>query len=452
MTGTEVKVADRISDRVLVKDEYLIRIVKTNGGYMKHHYIDESNRNDHDNENDVTVVTTTELSQKNVDISILVDSNKRKFIDIATTDVTENSMNRNNTTDIDATTTHCDGHDDSTNQTNRSKIDHDRDVEVTKKVPMKKRHQTSRPSKEDRLCSYALQDIPCPHAKCSYNHNLSQFLSSKPPDIGDRCYLFDTYGYCSYGITCRFGDSHIDRMTCMNITRSDHQNTTTDTTTSSSSTSGGSKQQQINVLSKEVQLHLRKKRYDYWSNKKKMIVDAVLVHDDVNVVTEVATAADVDVDIPVVINTTIAYSQIKNDNIAASDDSNGNDGTMRVTFGDAIINNNILNEYITDPLSTATSTTPSTTIITALTKNDSSSILSTAQIPMLTPIIPIPSQHHSILVPSICLSTITTLHKPVGEVSLKPYPTKSMKLLDFSDKVFYLFLLLIFFLSLIIYL
>jgi hypothetical protein len=381
----------------------------------------------------------------------LVDSNKRKFIDIATTDVTENSMNRNTTTDIDATgtTARCDGDDDSTNQTNRSRIDYGRDVEVTKKVPMKKRHQTSRPSKEDRLCSYALQGIPCPHDKCSYNHNLSQFLSSKPPDIGDRCYLFDTYGYCSYGITCRFGDSHIDRMNCMNITRSDHQNTTTATTaSSSSSTSGGKKQQQINVLSKEVQLHLRKKRYDYWSNKKKMIVDAVLVHDDVDVVTEVATAAavDVDVDIPVVINTIIANSQIKNDDIAASDDSNGNDGNMRVTFGDTIINNSILNEYITDPLSTDTSTTPSTTIITASTKNDNnSSILSTAPIPMLTPTppIPIPSQHHSILVPSICLSTITTLHKPVGEVSLKPYPTKSMKLLDFSDKVFYLFLLLL---------
>jgi predicted phage tail protein len=235
----------------------------------------------------------------------------------------------------------------------------------------------------------------------------------------------------------------------MNITRSDHQNTTTATTaSSSSSTSGGKKQQQINVLSKEVQLHLRKKRYDYWSNKKKMIVDAVLVHDDVDVVTEVATAAavDVDVDIPVVINTIIANSQIKNDDIAASDDSNGNDGNMRVTFGDTIINNSILNEYITDPLSTDTSTTPSTTIITASTKNDNnSSILSTAPIPMLTPTppIPIPSQHHSILVPSICLSTITTLHKPVGEVSLKPYPTKSMKLLDFSDKVFYLFLLLL---------
>ena len=442
MTGTDVKVADRISDRVLVKDEYLIRIVKTNGGYMKHHHIDESNSNDrNDNGNDV--VTTTELSQKNIDISILVDSNKRKFIDIATTDVTGNSMNRNTTTDIDATTARCDGDDDSTNQTNRSRIDHDRDVEVTKKVPMKKRHQTSRPSKEDRLCSYALQGIPCPHDKCSYNHNLSLFLSSKPPDIGDRCYLFDTYGYCSYGITCRFGDSHIDRMTCMNITRSDHQNIIT--ASSSSSTSGGNKQQQINVLSKEVQLHLRKKRYDYWSNKKKkMIVDAVLIHDDVDVVTEVATAAAVDV--PVVINTIIANSQIKNDDIAASDDSNGNDGNMRVTFGDTIINNNIQNEYIIDPLSTDTSTTPSTTIITTSTKNDNNSIiLSTAPIPMLTPTppIPIPSQHHSILVPSICLSTITTLHKPVREVSLKPYPTKSMKLLDFSDKVCYLFLLLL---------
>lgn len=445
--ATEVKVADRISDRVLVKDEYLIRIVKTNGVYIKHHHnIDESNGNSNDSNdegNDVTVVTTTEVSQENVDLSILVDSNKRKFIDIATTDVTENNININTTTnnvDINATTD--DNIANNHHHNNQSKIDRDRDAEVNKKIPMKKRHQTSRPSKEDRLCSYALQGVPCPHDKCSYSHDLSQFLSSKPPDIGDRCYLFDTYGFCSYGITCRFGDSHIDRITCMNITRSDHQNTTTTTGASATTTTGGSmgsKPQQINVLSKEVQLHLRKKRYDYWSNKKKMSVDAVLVehdNDDV-VVTEVvtdaaATAVGGGVDVPVVINATIVCSPIKNDDMSASGGNNGSDDNIQVTSGDDVVNNNILNDdskiNITDPLSIPTSTTSSTIITTSI-NNDSSSILSTALIP--TP----SSQHHSLqVVPSTCPST--TLHKPV-EVSLKPYPTKSMKLLDFSNKVYY---------------
>ena len=440
--ATEVKVADRISDRVLVKDEY----VKTNGVYIKHHHnIDESNGNSNDEGNDVTVVTTTEVSQENVDLSILVDSNKRKFIDIATTDVTENNININTTTnnvDINATTD--DNIANSHHHNNQSKIDRDRDAEVNKKIPMKKRHQTSRPSKEDRLCSYALQGVPCPHDKCSYSHDLSQFLSSKPPDIGDRCYLFDTYGFCSYGITCRFGDSHIDRITCMNITRSDHQNTTTTTTTTSGATtgSGGGKSQQINVLSKEVQLHLRKKRYDYWSNKKMMSVDAVLVEHDNNevVVTEVVTDAAAvvggGVDVPVVINTTIVCSQIKNDDMSASGDNNGSDVNIQVTSGDDVVNNNILNDdskiNITDPLSIPTSTTSSTIITTSI-NNDSCSIISTAPISILTPTLS--SQHHSLqVVPSTCPST--TLHKPV-EVSLKPYPTKSMKLLDFSNKVYY---------------
>lgn len=33
-------------------------------------------------------------------------------------------------------------------------------------------------------------------------------MSTKPADIGERCYLYDTFGKCAYGLTCRFAKAH----------------------------------------------------------------------------------------------------------------------------------------------------------------------------------------------------------------------------------------------------
>lgn len=49
----------------------------------------------------------------------------------------------------------------------------------------------------------------CPFGdKCHFLHNISDYLSSKPADIGDNCYLFDTFGKCTYGLSCRFAKAH----------------------------------------------------------------------------------------------------------------------------------------------------------------------------------------------------------------------------------------------------
>ena len=45
--------------------------------------------------------------------------------------------------------------------------------------------------------------------KCRYCHDCAQFLSQKPPDLGTSCYLFDTFGKCSFGLACRFGSVHM---------------------------------------------------------------------------------------------------------------------------------------------------------------------------------------------------------------------------------------------------
>ena len=45
--------------------------------------------------------------------------------------------------------------------------------------------------------------------KCRYTHDIAKYMSSKPPDISNECYLFKTYGKCPYGRACRFAGSHL---------------------------------------------------------------------------------------------------------------------------------------------------------------------------------------------------------------------------------------------------
>lgn len=33
-------------------------------------------------------------------------------------------------------------------------------------------------------------------------------MASKPADIGESCYLYDTFGKCAYGLSCRFAKAH----------------------------------------------------------------------------------------------------------------------------------------------------------------------------------------------------------------------------------------------------
>lgn len=56
----------------------------------------------------------------------------------------------------------------------------------------------------------SLQDNrECPFGdKCHFHHDVAKYLASKPADIGDSCYLYDTFGKCTYGLMCRFAKAH----------------------------------------------------------------------------------------------------------------------------------------------------------------------------------------------------------------------------------------------------
>ncbi|XP_074469764.1 tRNA-dihydrouridine(47) synthase [NAD(P)(+)]-like [Sebastes fasciatus] len=63
---------------------------------------------------------------------------------------------------------------------------------------------------EKRLCLSVIQDNrECPYGdKCLFHHSVSEYFASKPADIGESCYLYDTFGKCAYGLSCRFAKAH----------------------------------------------------------------------------------------------------------------------------------------------------------------------------------------------------------------------------------------------------
>ncbi|XP_066525035.1 tRNA-dihydrouridine(47) synthase [NAD(P)(+)]-like [Hoplias malabaricus] len=60
-----------------------------------------------------------------------------------------------------------------------------------------------------RLCPSVTQDRKCFYGdKCKFIHDVADYMSTKPADLGERCFLYDTFGRCMYGITCRFSGAH----------------------------------------------------------------------------------------------------------------------------------------------------------------------------------------------------------------------------------------------------
>lgn len=117
-----------------------------------------------------------------------------------------------------------------------------------KKVALKDRHQNAHPDKEDRMCSSVIKGAKCLFSDCKYSHDILGYLSRKEPDLGPVCHQFETFGFCSNGVMCRFGSSHIDAATGENLRRSEELG-------------GVIERKTINVLDKEAQTMLRKKKY-----------------------------------------------------------------------------------------------------------------------------------------------------------------------------------------------
>eukprot|EP01089_Gocevia_fonbrunei_P017290 TRINITY_DN5574_c0_g1_i1.p1 TRINITY_DN5574_c0_g1~~TRINITY_DN5574_c0_g1_i1.p1 ORF type:complete len:625 (+),score=148.68 TRINITY_DN5574_c0_g1_i1:88-1962(+) len=72
-------------------------------------------------------------------------------------------------------------------------------------VPKRERH-THTP--KNTICFRFASGTSCPNEPCKFSHDAEAFLSQKPADIGQSCYIWDITGKCRYGLTCRFGSCH----------------------------------------------------------------------------------------------------------------------------------------------------------------------------------------------------------------------------------------------------
>uniref|UniRef100_A0A8C0FW50 tRNA-dihydrouridine(47) synthase [NAD(P)(+)] n=1 Tax=Bubo bubo TaxID=30461 RepID=A0A8C0FW50_BUBBB len=46
-------------------------------------------------------------------------------------------------------------------------------------------------------------------ARCRFLHDVGEYMAAKPADLGRSCVLFETFGKCIYGVTCRFAQAHL---------------------------------------------------------------------------------------------------------------------------------------------------------------------------------------------------------------------------------------------------
>ncbi|XP_053159321.1 tRNA-dihydrouridine(47) synthase [NAD(P)(+)]-like [Hemicordylus capensis] len=106
---------------------------------------------------------------------------------------------------------------------------------------------------KDRLCPSIVQERADKcffGSQCHFLHDVKEYLAKKPPDLGDCCILFETFGKCIYGATCRFARAHFGE-DCKNVINVDRLK------------QWEGKPMVKNSLSKELQQKLRKKKVSF---------------------------------------------------------------------------------------------------------------------------------------------------------------------------------------------
>ncbi|XP_068021091.1 tRNA-dihydrouridine(47) synthase [NAD(P)(+)]-like [Melanerpes formicivorus] len=65
---------------------------------------------------------------------------------------------------------------------------------------------------QNRLCPSVTQGCAekCSFGpRCRFLHDVAAYMATKPADLGSSCVLFQTFGQCSFGVTCRFAQAHL---------------------------------------------------------------------------------------------------------------------------------------------------------------------------------------------------------------------------------------------------
>lgn len=88
---------------------------------------------------------------------------------------------------------------------------------------------------------------------CRFSHDVTAFMATSPSYLPQTCYIYDTYGFCGYGLRCRYAKSHLDPETHHNQLNEAKFNEFGPKLASSYS----------NYLPFEARTALRKKKYDF---------------------------------------------------------------------------------------------------------------------------------------------------------------------------------------------
>jgi hypothetical protein len=127
----------------------------------------------------------------------------------------------------------------------------------------KKRPIEKNPENKNKICPQILAERQCSFGeRCKFSHDVAGYIDSKPSDLGETCYLFDINGYCQYSYACRYASKHLT---------DDHKNIINEELYEKMK----GKKSILNVLDKDIQRKLWKKKYDFsladkiWKGMKK---------------------------------------------------------------------------------------------------------------------------------------------------------------------------------------
>lgn len=115
----------------------------------------------------------------------------------------------------------------------------------------KKRPRDAKVDNATKVCLAIMKGETCQYGdKCRFSHDMKEFLATRPDDIAEIgvCPNFEKYGECGFGVMCRAGSCHLNLATGENIKATDGKDEPV---------------KPMNLLSKEVQDQLRKRKYPF---------------------------------------------------------------------------------------------------------------------------------------------------------------------------------------------
>jgi hypothetical protein len=145
-------------------------------------------------------------------------------------------------------------------QTTASELQHLIDTkngdEPTSKRPKLTGRNRKRPFEKrclpsEKLCPNIAMNKTCSFGeRCKFSHDVAKFYKPLPTGTDTRCHVFESYGRCQFGITCIFAAHHTDE-SLKNIVNQELVDKFSGRTLI------------FNILSKDLQIRLRKREYDF---------------------------------------------------------------------------------------------------------------------------------------------------------------------------------------------